>query len=76
MATARRNPAESGETHPEGTSKSEVIVRGRGLDEEAGFRRMPFTQPNEATICAMAELEDGRGERFHSTDALLEDLGI
>ena len=33
-------------------------------------------KPNEATICAMAELEDGRGERFDSTDALFADLGI
>lgn len=32
--------------------------------------------PNAATIAAMEELEQGKGNRFASADALFKDLGI
>ena len=32
--------------------------------------------PNAATIAAMEELEQGRGKRFTSADALFKELGI
>ena len=44
----------------------------------ARLRRLPFEAkvPNAATRRAMAELEQGKGKRFESADALFEDLGI
>ena len=40
--------------------------------------RLPFDVaiPNSTTRKAMKELEDGKGKRFDSADALFEDLGI
>lgn len=43
---------------------------------QPGFWMVPISEPNETTLAAMEELECGRGERFDSTDALFEDLGI
>jgi DNA-damage-inducible protein J len=44
----------------------------------ADEQRLPFEVkvPNSATRRAMAELEQNKGKRFDSADALLEDLGI
>ncbi|MCE2461998.1 MAG: hypothetical protein J4F38_14640 [Pseudomonadales bacterium] len=53
-----------------------AAFRPKGLDQKAGFWMVPISEPNETTIRAMEELEDGRGKRFESTDALFEDLGI
>jgi DNA-damage-inducible protein J len=41
-------------------------------------QRLPFEVkvPNATTRRAMAELEQGKGKRFESAEALLEDLGI
>ncbi len=41
-------------------------------------RRLPFAVqvPNAATIEAMAELDEGRGRRFESTEELLNDLDL
>ncbi len=41
-------------------------------------RRLPFTVqvPNATTIEAMAELEQGKGRRFESTEDLLNDLDL
>ena len=41
-------------------------------------RRLPFTVqvPNATTIEAMAELDEGKGSRFESTEDLLNDLEI
>jgi DNA-damage-inducible protein J len=41
-------------------------------------QRLPFevTVPNAAPRRAMAELEQGKGKRFDSVDALFKDLGI
>jgi DNA-damage-inducible protein J len=40
--------------------------------------RLPFEHkvPNATTRRAMAELKQGKGERFDSADALFEDLDI
>ena len=44
----------------------------------ADERRLPFEVkvPNAETIRAMAELEQGRGERFEDAAVLFGDLGI
>jgi DNA-damage-inducible protein J len=44
----------------------------------ADEQRLPFAVkvPNAVTRRATAELEQGKGKRFASADALLEDLGI
>ena len=44
----------------------------------ADEQRLPFEVkvPNAATRRAMAELEEGKGKRFASADALFDDLGI
>jgi DNA-damage-inducible protein J len=44
----------------------------------ADEQRLPFEVkvPNAATRRAMAELEQGKGRKFDSVDALFEDLGI
>jgi DNA-damage-inducible protein J len=44
----------------------------------ADEQRLPFEVkvPNATTRRAMAELEQGKGKRFESAEALLEDLGI
>ena len=44
----------------------------------AADRAFPFKvkAPNAATRKAMAELEQGKGKRFKSADALFKDLGI
>lgn len=41
-------------------------------------RRLPFAVqvPNATTIEAMAELEQGKGRRFESTEDLLNDLDL
>jgi DNA-damage-inducible protein J len=41
-------------------------------------QRLPFEirVPNAATRRAMTELEQGKGKRFESPEALFEDLGI
>lgn len=41
-------------------------------------RRLPFVvrAPNTATRKAMQELNEGKGERFESAEALFEDLGL
>ena len=53
-----------------------AAFRTKGQDQRAGFWMAPIWEPNKATLDAMEELENGRGERFDSTDALFEDLGI
>lgn len=42
----------------------------------ADERRLPFAvkAPNKQTKKAMAELESGKGKRFHSINSLMEDL--
>lgn len=42
-------------------------------DEEFPF---PIKTPNAATRAAIAELEEGKGKRFDSAEALFKDLGI
>ena len=42
-------------------------------DEEFPF---PIKTPNVGTRAAMGELEEGKGKRFDSPDALFKDLGI
>ncbi len=41
-------------------------------------RRLPFAVqvPNATTIEAMAELDEGRGRRFETTEELLNDLDL
>ena len=44
----------------------------------ADERRLPFVvrAPNPATRKAMKELDEGKGKRFESAEALFEDLGL
>ena len=44
----------------------------------ADERRLPFVvrAPNSATRKAMKELDEGKGKRFDSAEALFEDLGV
>ncbi|CAN7471065.1 type II toxin-antitoxin system RelB/DinJ family antitoxin [Rhizobium sp. LjRoot254] len=44
----------------------------------AADETFPFAikSPNATTRAAMQELEDGKGKRFDSADALFKDLGI
>ncbi len=44
----------------------------------ADERRLPFVvrAPNPATRKAMKELDEGKGKRFESAEALFEDLGV
>ncbi len=44
----------------------------------ADEKRLPFTiqVPNPTTAKAMKELEDGKGQRFGSAEALFRDLGL
>ncbi len=44
----------------------------------ADERRLPFVvrAPNPATRKAMKELDEGKGKRFDSAEALFEDLGL
>lgn len=67
--------AEDGSTSDE-CLPGRAAFRMKGQDQQVGFWMVPIREPNEATRCAMEELDDGRGERFESTDALFEDLGI
>ena len=48
------------------------------LTRVAADRQFPFAikAPNARTREAMAELEQGRGKRFASTDELFKDLGL
>ncbi|KKZ15866.1 translation repressor RelB [Serratia marcescens] len=59
-----------------GLNTSDVIrlVFMRVADEG----RLPFEvkTPNKQTQAAMSELDEGKGKRFSSTDALFDDLGI
>ena len=44
----------------------------------ANERRLPFVLqvPNETTLQAMEELEQGKGKQFDSAEELFEDLGL
>ena len=53
-----------------------AAFRTKGQYQTAEFWMAPLREPNKATLGAMEELEDGRGERFDTTDALFEDLGV
>ena len=48
------------------------------LRRVADEKRLPFAvqAPNAATAEAIAELEEGKGRRFDSTEELFRDLGI
>jgi hypothetical protein len=49
-----------------------------GRPSQARLPRLPFEVkvPNAATRRAMAKLEQGKGKRFASADALFEDLDV
>ena len=49
--------------------------RPKGRDGRPAFWMAATEEPNAATLEAMQELEEGRGQRFDSVDALFEDLG-
>ncbi len=43
----------------------------------AAEQRLPFDlAPNQTTLKAMEELEQGKGKRFDSAEALFKDLGL
>ena len=44
----------------------------------ADERRLPFVvrAPNPATLKAKKELDEGKGKRFESAEALFKDLGV
>ncbi|MDR2503041.1 MAG: type II toxin-antitoxin system RelB/DinJ family antitoxin [Deltaproteobacteria bacterium] len=48
------------------------------LTKIAREKRLPFgtEEPNEESLAAIREIEEGKGVRFHSAEALFEDLGI
>jgi DNA-damage-inducible protein J len=48
------------------------------LTKVAMEKRLPFgtEEPNEASLAAIRELDEGKGMRFNSADELFEDLGI
>jgi len=48
------------------------------LTKVALEKRLPFGtgEPNEASLAAIRELDEGKGMRFNSADELFEDLGI
>ena len=48
------------------------------LTKVAVEKRLPFgtEEPNEASLAAIRELDEGRGIRFASADDLFNDLGI
>ena len=41
-------------------------------------KRLPFgtEEPNEVSLAAIREMDEGKGARFHSAEALFKDLGI
>ena len=41
-------------------------------------KRLPFgtEEPNEASLAAIREMDEGKGVRFNSAEALFKDLGI
>ncbi|EHS7098021.1 type II toxin-antitoxin system RelB/DinJ family antitoxin [Escherichia coli] len=59
-----------------GLSTSDVIRLVMMRVAEEG--RLPFEvrTPNTTTIKSIAQLENGKGERFENIDALFKDLGI
>jgi DNA-damage-inducible protein J len=48
------------------------------LTKIAREKRLPFgtEEPNEESLAAIREIEEGRGVRFNSAEALFKDLGI
>ena len=83
MASVRQHPVEVAYEYlaEDGSTSDECLpgraaFRQKGLDQRPGFWMVPISEPNETTLAAMEELEGGRGERFDSTAALFEDLGI
>ena len=44
----------------------------------ADEKRLPFDVkvPNRESVAAMAELDEGKGKKFATADALFDDLGI
>ncbi len=47
------------------------------LIKVAQEKALPFDpSPNEETIAAMRELDDGKGKRFSSADDLFSELGV
>jgi len=41
-------------------------------------KRLPFgtEEPNEVSLAAIREMDEGKGARFNSAEALFKDLGI
>jgi DNA-damage-inducible protein J len=48
------------------------------LTKIAREKRLPFgtAEPNEESLAAMREIEEGKGVRFDSAEELFKDLGI
>jgi DNA-damage-inducible protein J len=48
------------------------------LTKVAKEKRLPFgtEEPNEASLAAIREMDEGKGVRFKSAEALFKDLGI
>ena len=49
------------------------------LTRIAREKRLPFNtsdEPNEVSLSAIREMDEGKGVRFNSAEALFEDLGI
>ncbi|WP_419950517.1 type II toxin-antitoxin system RelB/DinJ family antitoxin [Candidatus Palauibacter sp.] len=44
----------------------------------ADEKRLPFAirVPNSSTLAAMTELDEGKGQRFGSTEEIVEELGL
>lgn len=69
-------------------NEAAVVLAGMGLTVSDACRmmltkiarekRLPFgtEEPNAESLAAIREIEEGRGVRFNSAEALFEDLGI
>ncbi len=53
-----------------------AAFRARSWGDEPSLWVAPSKEPNATTLAAMQELGDGRGQRYDSTKALFDDLGI
>ena len=53
-----------------------AAFRAKSWGDRQSLWVAPSEEPNATTLAAMRELEDGHGQRYESTEALFEDLGI
>ena len=67
--------SEDGDTSDECLA-GRTAFRPKRAGAETRFWMTPIKEPNQATLDAMNELENGGGQRFDDVATLFEDLGI